>query len=85
MTKEELKKCLSTHKDRLVCVGCYLAGTIGICVAWRMASKRHNNYTVTDFTVSDLGKLGECLIEQGCGANDRVLKWKMYFEKCSSK
>ncbi len=42
---------------------------------------QYKGYIVTDLLVSDLGKLGDELIKHGCGANDKVLRWKMDFEK----
>lgn len=79
MTKGKLRKWLGSHKEEIIRIGYYSAGVIIGCVAWRMglAISRHNNYAVTDFTVSDLGKLGECLIERGSGANDKVLYWRI--------
>ena len=73
MSRENLKEYLSTHKDKIIRIGCYSAGIIVICVVWRKAIKRRNNYIVTDLVVSDLGN--------GCGANDKVLRWEMDFAK----
>lgn len=81
MSRDKLKEYLNTHKDKIVHLGCILAGVTVMCVVWRKAIKRRNNYIVTDLAVSDLGKLGERLIEHGCGANDKVLRWEMYFAK----
>jgi len=81
MSKEKLKAYLNTRKDNIVRIGYHSAGIIIMCVVWRKAIKRRNNYIVTDLVVSDLGKLGERLIEHGCSANDRVLRWNMDFEK----
>lgn len=81
MTKEEPRKYLSTHKNKIVRIGWNLAGVIGVCVILRDAIKAHKNYIATDFTVSDLGKLGEHLIERGYSANDKVLSWKVICTK----
>lgn len=81
MSKEKLKEYLSTHKDKIVRIGYHSTGVIIMCVVWRKAIKCRNNYIVTDLVVGDLGKLGERLIEHGCGANDKVLRWNMDFEK----
>lgn len=81
MSREKLKEYLSTHKDKIVRIGCHSAGIIVMCVVLRKAIKRRDNYIVTDLVVSDLGKLGERLIEHGCGANDKVLRWEMDFAK----
>ena len=81
MPREKLKEYLSTHKDKAVRIGCHLADVIVMCVVWRKAIKCRNNYIVTDLVVSDLGKLGERLIEHGCGANDKVLRWEIDFAK----
>lgn len=72
---------MSTHKDKIVRIGCYSTGVVIMCAVWRKAIKRRNNYIVTDLVVGDLGKLGERLIEHGCDANDKVLRWKMDFAK----
>ena len=72
MSREKLKEYLSTNKDKLVRISCHSAGVIVMCVVLRRAIKNRNNYIVTDLVVSDLGKLGERLIEHGCGANDKV-------------
>lgn len=81
MSREKLKEYLSTHKDKIVRIGCHSAGIIVMCVVWKKAIKRHKNYIVTDLVVSDLGKLGERLIEHGSGVNDKVLRWEMDFAK----
>ena len=81
MSREKLKEYLSTNKDKLVRISCHSAGVIVMCVVLRRAIKNRNNYIVTDLVVSDFGTLGERLIEHGCGANDKVLRWKMDFAK----
>ncbi len=63
-------------------VPCYTAGAIVMCVVFGKAIRpQYKGYIVTDLVVSDLGKLGDELIKRGCGANDKVLRWKMDFEK----
>lgn len=81
MFREKLNGYLTTHKDKIVRIGCHSIGVIVMCAVWGKAIKRHSNYIVTDLVVSDLGKLGEHLIEHGRGANDKVLRWRMDFAK----
>ncbi len=78
----KLKEYLSAHKGKIVRIGCYTAGAIVMCVVLGKAFRpQYKGYIVTDLVVSDLGKLGDELIKHGCGANDKVLRWKMDFEK----
>lgn len=80
MTKEKSKQYLTIRKDKIIHIGCCLVGAIVVGVVCREAVKRHN-YIVTNFTVGDLGKLGECLVGRGHDTTDRVLKWMIIAEK----
>ena len=72
MSREKLKEYLSTNKDKLVRISCHSAGVIVMCVVLRRAIKNRNNYIVTDLVVSDLGKLGERLIDELKGQNINI-------------
>ena len=72
----KLNECFSANKEKIVRIGCFSAGVIVTYVVLKKAvGLRRNNYIVTDFVVSDLGKLGDELVKRGHSANEKVLRW----------